>query len=176
MSDLEIRAARPDELVDVEELLIGASTWLADRGIDQWQYPPHRDRITAALRRGEVFLALREQRPIATIQVDGFADPEFWQASDQPDSAFYVHRMAVSRQAAGEEIGAVLLDWAAERAAAAGKAYLRLDAWKDNPGLHRYYRATGFDLLRIVDLPHRRSGALFQRPARLGSAPRSGTG
>jgi GNAT superfamily N-acetyltransferase len=163
VSDIEIRAARLDELATVEALLSGASTWLASRGIDQWQYPPRRDRITQALQRGECFLAVRDGEAIATVQVDAFADPEFWDAADGPEAALYVHRMAVSRKAAGENVGAVLLDWAAERAADAGKSWLRLDAWKDNPGLHRYYERVGFDLVRIVDLPHRRSGALYQR-------------
>lgn len=173
MSDLVIRAATADELSTVEALLCEASAWLASRGIDQWQYPPHRDRITAALRRGECFLALRDGEPIATVQVDTHADPEFWKAGDQPDSALYVHRMAVSRKAAGANVGEMLLDWASERAATAGKAWVRLDAWKDNPGLHRYYEGIGFQLVRIVDLPHRRSGALYQRSTFRGHDTRS---
>jgi GNAT superfamily N-acetyltransferase len=100
------------------------------------------------------------------VQVDSSADPEFWEEGDGPDAALYVHRMAVSRKAAGANVGAVLLDWATERAFEAGKTWLRLDAWKDNPGLHRYYEKVGFQLVRIVDLPHRRSGALYQRPTR----------
>ncbi|MFD1658110.1 GNAT family N-acetyltransferase [Streptomyces caeni] len=163
MSDLHIRPGRPDELGVVEGLLSGASAWLASRGIDQWQYPPHRDRIMTALERGVCFLAFEDGEPIATMQVDDFADPEFWTPDDDPGAALYLHRMAVSRSAAG--VGVRLLDWAAERAAAQGKRWLRLDAWKDNEGLHRYYKAAGFTLVRIVDLPHRRSGALFQRPA-----------
>lgn len=165
MTDLHIRAARLDELNQVEDLLREVSSWLASRGIDQWQFPPHRDRITAALEHGEVFLAVVDGQPIATLQVDAHADPEFWTAEDEPADALYVHRMAVSRQFAGAGIGSTLLDWAAERAAAAGKTWLRLDAWKDNPGLHRYYEAEGFSLVRVIDLPHRGSGALFQRPA-----------
>jgi GNAT superfamily N-acetyltransferase len=161
---MEIRAARLDELSTVEALLSEASTWLASRGIDQWQYPPHRDRITQALQRGECFLAIREGEAIATLQVDSFADPEFWRSEDQPDAALYVHRMAVSRKAAGANVGQVMLDWATKRAAAASKRWLRLDAWKDNVGLHSYYERTGFQLVRIVNLPHRRSGALYQRP------------
>ncbi|GAB2571887.1 GNAT family N-acetyltransferase [Streptomyces capparidis] len=165
MTELRIRPARLDELDTVESILQAASAWLASRGIDQWQYPPHRDRITAALQRGECFLVFAGERPIGTLQVDTFADPEFWTApEDQPDTALYVHRMAVLRDAAGSGAGAVMLDWAAKRAADAGKAWLRLDAWKDNPGLHRYYKNMGFSLVRVVDLPHRRSGALFQRP------------
>ncbi|GGU59638.1 hypothetical protein GCM10010211_25730 [Streptomyces albospinus] len=165
MSEPEIRAARPDERAVVEELFTEASTWLVARGIDQWQYPPRRDLITAALRRGEVLLALRGRRPVGTVQLDGFADPEFRESGDRPESALSAHRMAVGRQAAGEGVGAALPDWAADRAAAAGKAHLRLDAWKDNPGLHRCHRTAGFVPVRVVDLPHRRSGAAFQRAA-----------
>ncbi|MFI8069815.1 GNAT family N-acetyltransferase [Streptomyces sp. NPDC086033] len=166
MRNLVIRAGRPAELGTVEVLLREASEWLASRGIDQWQYPPHRDRISAALEQGVCFLVFEDAEPIATFQMDAFADPEFWTPADEPDSALYMHRMAVSRRAAGGGVGGTMLDWAGDRAAAQGKRWLRLDAWKDNEGLHRYYKAVGFTLLRIVDLPHRRSGALFQRPSR----------
>ncbi|WP_019431921.1 GNAT family N-acetyltransferase [Streptomyces sp. AA0539] len=167
--NLHIEAARPDQLAVVEALLGEASAWLASRGIDQWQYPPHRDKIMRALDEGVCFLALAESGPIGTIQVDNYADPEFWLPEDQPESALYVHRMAVSRAGAGRGTGAFMLEWAWERAAKAGKTWLRLDAWKDNPGLHRYYEGQGFARVRIVDLPHRRSGALFQRPTTAGT-------
>ncbi|MFF4063763.1 GNAT family N-acetyltransferase [[Kitasatospora] papulosa] len=163
MKDLLVRAGRPDELGVVEALLREASAWLASRSIDQWQYPPHSDRIAEALKRGVCFLAFKDGKPIATIQVDDFADPEFWTPEDRPHAALYVHRMAVTRDFSGASIGSQLLDWASERAAGQGKRWLRLDAWKDNQGLHRFYENSGFSLLRIVDLPHRRSGALFQR-------------
>ncbi len=163
MTEVVIRAASVDELSTVESLLKEASAWLADRRIDQWQYPPHRDRITRALELGDCFLVVEEGEAVATIQVDSYADPEFWTAEDQPGEALYVHRMAVKRSAAGGGLGALMLNWAGERATAAGKRWLRLDAWKDNPGLHRYYEGVGFRLVRIIDLPHRRSGALYER-------------
>ncbi|MFC8655623.1 GNAT family N-acetyltransferase [Streptomyces parvus] len=166
MNDLLIRAGHPDELGAVESLLREASAWLASRSIDQWQYPPHRDRIAEALERGVCFLAFEDGKPIATIQVDDFADPEFWTTEDRPETALYVHRMALTRTASGAGIGGLLLDWASERASIQGKRWLRLDAWKDNQGLHRFYLNAGFTLIRVVDLPHRRSGALFQRSTR----------
>lgn len=165
MSDLVVRPAEPGDLGVVEELLTGASEWLASRGIDQWQYPPHRDRISAAIAVGTVYLFSRESgEVVATLQLDDLADSEFWGQEDRPHDALYVHRMAVRRDAAGGGLGAYMLDWAAEQTAQAGKQWLRLDAWKDNPGLHEFYERTGFHLVRIVDLSHRRSGALFQRP------------
>lgn len=140
MNDLLIRPGRPDEIAIAESLLGEASAWLASRGIDQWQYPPHRDRITAAMERGACFLAFDDGEPFATLQVDDFADPEFWTADDEPAAALYVDRMVVSRSTAGGDVGSKLLDWAADHAAAQGKKWLRLDAWKDNDGLHRYYK------------------------------------
>lgn len=158
-----MRPARPDELDVVEGLLVEVSQWLASRGIDQWQYPPHRDRIVRALARGEVFLAIVDGKAVGTLQLDDYADPEFWTPDDQPEKALYIHRMAVSRSAAGQDIGTRMLHWAARHAAQSGKPLLRLDAWKSNPGLHRYYESQGFYLVGLRDLPHRQSGALFQR-------------
>lgn len=164
MNQITMRPAKSAELATVETLLTEASQWLAQRAIDQWQFPPHRDRITHAIEHGECFLAESDGAVIATITVDDHPDPEFWTPDDQPDDALYVHRMAVTRAAAGEGMGAIMLDWAAKRAADAGKGWLRLDAWRTNEGLHRYYLAQGFTLVRIVSLAHRGSGALFQRP------------
>lgn len=164
MSGLTVRAARLDDLSTVEELLSGATEWLASRGIDQWQYPPRREKILASIERGECFLAFLGGEAVGTITVDDHADPEFWTDADAPETALYVHRMATARSIAGQGVGGVLLDWAAKRAADAGKPLLRLDAWKTNPALHGYYLSQGFTLVRVVDLEHRQSGALFQRP------------
>lgn len=165
MNGYRFRPASADQLSAVEALLTEASRWLASRGIDQWQYPPHRDRISAALSAGTVYLVSRESdaQLVGTLQLDEFADPEFWCTDDAPESALYVHRMAVRRSLAGQGLGGEMLTWAADRARDAGKKWLRLDAWKDNPGLHAFYESEGFRLVRIVDLPHRRSGALYQR-------------
>jgi GNAT superfamily N-acetyltransferase len=84
---------------------------------------------------------------------------------DFPDDALYIHRMIVRRELAGADVGTAVIDWASERAASAGKRWLRLDAWRTNPRLQRYYANQGFQLVRTVELPHRHSGALFQRPA-----------
>ncbi|MFB8171856.1 GNAT family N-acetyltransferase [Kitasatospora purpeofusca] len=163
MTELEMRAATPDELPLVEELLTGAGAWLASLGSDQWQFPPRRERLLDSMGRGECFIALRDGEPVGTLTVDEQADPEFWRADDEPETALYVHRMAIARAAAGQALGALMLNWATVRVAAAGKSRLRLDAWKTNAGLHRYYQGQGFTLVRIVDLPHRQSGALFER-------------
>ncbi|MGH3722400.1 MAG: GNAT family N-acetyltransferase [Pseudonocardiaceae bacterium] len=91
------------------------------------------------------------------------AEP-YWDLSGDPDNALYVHRMVVEDGARGGELGSALLDWAARSARRAGRSWLRLDAWKSNPALHRYYLGRGFTLVRIDDDPADPSGACFQRP------------
>ncbi|MEV0189213.1 GNAT family N-acetyltransferase [Kitasatospora purpeofusca] len=163
MTGLEMRAATPDELPLVEELLTGAGAWLASLGSDQWQFPPRRERLLDSMSRGECFIAFRDGEPVGTLTLDEQADPEFWEADDEPETALYVHRMAIARAVAGQAVGAQMLDWAAACVAAAGRSRLRLDAWKTNAELHRYYQGQGFTLVRLADLPHRQSGALFER-------------
>lgn len=161
---LTLRRATAADVQTVAGLWTEAAAWLASRGIDQWQYPPHLDRIERSIAAGECWIAWWWNGPIGTITVDGRADPEFWTPADEPETALYAHRMAVARSAAGVGLGADLLDHAAGLARDAGKRWLRLDAWRDNPGLADYYRAQGFQHVRTVELDHRRSGVLFQRP------------
>lgn len=173
---LTFEAAKPDDLDLVRGLQREAVAWLAVMGEDQWQptamaASQGRDdgrSVEAGIERREVVLAFEDGRAVGTLTVDDFADPEFWTPDDDPASALYVHRMVVARRDAGRGIGAVMLDWAAHLAATRGLQWLRLDAWRSNHRLHVYYLQQGFTHVRTANLPHRGSGALFQRPVRAG--------
>jgi GNAT superfamily N-acetyltransferase len=141
------------------------SAWLRSQGHDQWQYPPDLDRITSDVEQGTAYIVRSLWRDLGTITLNSYADPEFWDPSDDPDDALYAHRIIVLPSARGLGIGAALLNWAASRAEQDGKTWLRLDHWKTNHALSRYYTRLGFEHVRTVDLPHRRSGILLQRPA-----------
>lgn len=176
---LTIRRARPQDLVAVAQLLTDAAAWLAELGTDQWQEPVtgrRRDRIAAGIAADDVWVVDRDGEIVATITVDEHADPEFWEPLDDPGSALYAHRMVVARSGAGQGIGATLLDFAGQLAAAAGRTWLRLDAWSSNTALQDYYRQQGFEHIRTHRYAHRGSGALFQRSAsvQLGRGPRLG--
>lgn len=169
-----IRRAGLADVPVVLDLVAGATAWLAMRGSDQWQYSPRVDRIEGSAAAGELWLVDDAVgQPIATVTVDRNADPEFWDENDVPGDALYLHRLVVDRVAAGRHLGVAVLDWASRRAAAAGVRWLRLDAWASNTDLHRYYTDHGWIHVRTLTLPHRGSGALFQRPAgeQTGSGP-----
>jgi ribosomal protein S18 acetylase RimI-like enzyme len=169
MTDVDIRLASSADLDRLVTLYQQAQRWLASKGSDQWSANAEdsvRARFLQSIARGECFVACKgDGNVVGTITVDEFADPEFWTDRDQPESALYTHRMVVDRNASGQNIGGMLLDRAEEMAVKCGKEWLRLDAWRTNIPLHKYYSSQGFDLIRVVCLEHRGSGALFQRRA-----------
>jgi GNAT superfamily N-acetyltransferase len=118
-------------------------------------HPPADRTLAAAISRSEVFLVRQDGRVVGTLTLDDYADPEFWTPDDDPGSALYVHRMIVTREAPGQDLGGAMLDWAAKQAARTGRAWLCLDAWRTNLALHRYYERHGFVRVRTVVLPHR---------------------
>jgi GNAT superfamily N-acetyltransferase len=169
MSDPMIRRATPDDLVNLVRIYLAAQRWLAEIGSDQWANNTEektQTRLADSIERGACWLAELDGKPVGMITVDGYADPEFWTAQDDPDDALYVHRMVVDRLAAGNDVGGRLLDWAEHLAGSLGRKWLRLDAWRTNTPLHAYYQRQGFVPVRTVNLSHRGSGALFQRRVR----------
>ncbi|SDL88658.1 GNAT family N-acetyltransferase [Nonomuraea jiangxiensis] len=172
---LALRQAEPTDLPGVLRLLADTSEWLYSQGVRQWPrggFGP--ERIEPLIEERVLYLLDDELRyldpdesapPVATIALDDHADPEFWTPADRPSSALYIHKLAVARPWAGSGLGDALLDWAGSMAYAAGLPWLRLDCAKDNRRLQDYYRSRGFRHIRTVDLPHRASGALFERPS-----------
>jgi ribosomal protein S18 acetylase RimI-like enzyme len=154
----------------VVAILREVSDWLAARGI-AWMvsFPGP---VAEKVNDGQVWLAAPvstsgTSEAIATLTVDADADVELW--GEPGREAGYVHRLAVARNFAGVGIGAALLEFASDQVARWGMAWLRLDCNKDNEELQNYYRRNGFSYLRTIDLPHRISGALFEKPARRNS-------
>lgn len=166
MNEVVIRQASASDLEILVQMYEVTQRWLAGKGSDQWATnttEKTRSKLARSITRGECYMAEHDGRAVGMITVDDYADPEFWTPDDKPSRALYVHRMVVDRSMAGQNVGRRLLDWAQDLAAARGKQWLRLDAWRTNMPLHAYYRQQGFTGIRVVSLSHRGSGALFQR-------------
>jgi GNAT superfamily N-acetyltransferase len=78
---------------------------------------------------------------MATVSLE-WSDALFW--PNAADDSIYLHRLAVRRAHAGQEVGKRLLYWAGPQTAAAGRKYLRLDCMAENPALCHYYLMCGF--------------------------------
>jgi ribosomal protein S18 acetylase RimI-like enzyme len=163
---LIIRTARTDDLPAIAQLLDKAGDWMRSQGItDQWPIRFPLSDLAARAHRGELYIAYDNATPVGTFALDYHADPEFWHDDPTGAAAGYLHRLAVARTHAGQGIGAQLVSHADRLVADAGRRWLRLDCAKNNSRLHDYYRRLGFTHVGSIDLPHRKSGALFQRLA-----------
>jgi ribosomal protein S18 acetylase RimI-like enzyme len=173
-TELDVRKATIDDLDTVVKLLHDAYDWLIEQGItDQWIKRFSRHSIEQIIGRGEVYVASGDHDVIiATFTLSCRPDPELW--GHPPDDAGYIRRLVVDRDNAGHDLGAQLLDHASQLVAATGREWLRLDCAKHNTRLQDYYRSHGFEHVGTIDLPHRQSGARFQRRTEVLGAPANG--
>lgn len=142
MPELHVRLAEPCDVEGVLDLLGEAARWIwSSTGIVQWPDRFPRQFIADLVDEGVVYVAFDEGQLVATLCLQ-WADPMFWPDGD--DRAVYVHRLVVKRSYAGRGIGEQLLAWAGERAAEAGRLFVRLDCMAENVGLRRYYEVLGF--------------------------------
>ena len=174
---MRITKATPDDLDTLVAFRDQAATWLASKGIDQWQEPwPTEDLMVegmlANIEAGETFIVWDDDNtPAATITINYFAKPELWTEEEAAEPALYAHKVTVDRAYGGQGLGAELLDSAGTRAADEGADWQRVDVWTTNEHLQHYYLKQGSTSVRTVVLPHNPSGALFQRPAQRTPTP-----
>jgi ribosomal protein S18 acetylase RimI-like enzyme len=180
-SGLFFRQAAGDVDVDAALAVLDvAAERLAQRGVEQWPATFGRvgwraDSLREEASKGHVYLAKMAgfSGVVGTVTVTDWADEAFADAwPSGTEGALYVIRLASA--VTGREVGSRLLEFAKRLAAQRGARVLRLDCAKHNPELHQYYTRQGFTRVGIVDLAHRKSGALFEHvlsPSELGEAP-----
>jgi len=164
---LRIELGGVQDLPALVELLEELGSWLWSRGVRQWAPGSNRSQLPILrhhLASGVLLLVRREGALAGGCIVSTKATPEW---SIRAGRAAYVHKLAVSRAAAGRSLGSQLLDHATQWASKEGLASLRLDCWDGNSVLRSYYRAQGFSELEAV-ASDGYLVRLFERPCRNG--------
>lgn len=140
---LAIRQALPGDAHTVSEILLEAAHWLSRTGMPMWcDDELVSERIESDVSAGLFFLAERAGNAIGTLKFQ-CSDPIFWPDVPADESAF-VHRIAVRRRFSGGAASSAMLTWAAERAQALGRHYLRLDCEASRLRLRAVYERFGF--------------------------------
>jgi ribosomal protein S18 acetylase RimI-like enzyme len=147
---VNVRGAGPEDVELVGRILDEA---------EEWPRPFPREELAERTERDELFVVDLDGEPAATFTLL-WDDASFW--GEQPPDAAYLHKLAVRRAFRGRGLGARIVEWAERRAAAAGRAYLRLDCLRDNVGIRGYYERLGFEHRGDVDHP-RLTAALYER-------------
>ena len=140
---LAIRQAAAGDTPVISDILLEAAHWLQREGAPMWrddEVTP--ERIASDVSVGSFYLAESAGEAIGTLKFQ-LSDPIFWPDVPTDESAF-VHRVAVRRHFAGGTASSALLAWAAERAHALGRHYLRLDCEASRLRLRAVYERFGF--------------------------------
>ena len=140
---LAIRQAVAEDTPVISDILLEVAHWLRDQRVPMWrddELVP--ERIVGDVSAGLFFLAERAGEAIGTLKFQ-CTDAVFW-PDVPPDESAFVHRIAVRRRFAGGSASWALLRWAAERAHALDRRYLRLDCEASRPRLRAVYERFGF--------------------------------
>jgi GNAT superfamily N-acetyltransferase len=142
---------RPGDEADgptVVALFDEAVAWLVERGqTGQWgatpfaERPGLRERVHGFRIGGGLYIAERDEVPVGVLVVG----PAPSYAPPVPIPELYVILLLSSRRAAaGQGIGALLVNKAIELGYERGAEILRVDCWAHAPGLVRWYEKQGF--------------------------------
>ncbi len=140
--EVEIVRAKSDDVEIVSSILQEVADWLIAKGDKLWE----RDELSAVkikeqVENGMYWLAKVDDEFAGCVRYQ-LEDNEYWDDVPHTDSAF-VHRVAVRRKFAGQDISKELIEWAKHKAKADGKNYLRLDCAKREK-LCKLYESYGF--------------------------------
>jgi GNAT superfamily N-acetyltransferase len=168
--DVELVPATHEAVDEVLELARSCARHMAGRGIMQWDdLYPDRGSIEHDARGGGALLARQHRELVAYLALDSVQDPEYaevgWHLRESPVAV--VHRLMVSPVWQGRGLGRWCMAVAEQRAAQAGYATMRLDAFTGNPSAMRLYEHCGYSPAGVV---HFRTGEFTCFEKSLGTA------
>ncbi len=143
-----LRAARREDLAEVERLLRDCKAGMHAEGVDQWDdvYPTNA-KVAADVEAGSLYVAsVVDGNVIGAVTVNDHQDPEYadvpWNL--RPPRIGVVHRLMVQPSAQGRGVGAAIMRLTEDLARTLGFDALRLDAFISNPRSLRLYLRLGY--------------------------------
>ena len=164
------RLATTQDTDAIISLRLESEEWLHAAGVDQWHDTQRGiGNIRDGIASGTTWVVDDPEDGVAgTLTLNG-ADPDFWKP-DEGNGALFLYKFMIHKRWRGTGLGDEILDWACARVEEVGRWWLRLDCWRSNTALQRYYMHRGFDHVRTVVVDGRGSGALFERAAHIRTA------
>jgi ribosomal protein S18 acetylase RimI-like enzyme len=119
--------------------------WHAEIEVDQW--PTFElARVLDDIKNERLFVLLRGQLVVGSVTISD-TDSLIW---NDETLALYIHRLVVSRDLKGQDLGKRIIDQIEAIAVDRGRQVLRLDCWASNERLKAYYMRMGFTKLGNV--------------------------
>jgi len=145
MSIEQLQETRTNE---VEEILKDSVAWLEQKGLGNlWTMEKCEWSSLKISYQIEDFYVLYVGQEAAACMAFTRQDLTYWE--DPGDgAALYLHKLAVKRKYAGQNISSRMIAFAKEKAAEESRRYLRLDCNAERTRLRKVYEDCGFELVK----------------------------
>jgi ribosomal protein S18 acetylase RimI-like enzyme len=150
--------ATHEDTAEVTQLLVRTAQWLQSRGSTQWNgLLRGEDSLNTpeAINRGDVYVFRQGNilmGMVMLLQHPNAWDKELW-GEEGHESSLYMHRLAINREYAGQEVGRLMMQWAESGVAFPGKDRIRLDCIANNPVLNAFYQGLGYEIKGLASNP-----------------------
>jgi GNAT superfamily N-acetyltransferase len=138
----DIRQATLPDLLNVQKVMQEAAQWLIDKSEALWSLEQFSEKhLSDLIYKNSLYLAQKENEVVGAfiLQTD---DELFWSDSNVT-KAFYVHKLCVSRNVAGQGVAQNILEWVKTKALRENKVVVRLDC-APRAKLCAFYETVGF--------------------------------
>ncbi|MGF7215314.1 GNAT superfamily N-acetyltransferase [Spirosoma lacussanchae] len=134
---------RNDRLDDFLAILHEVGQWIIDTGQEMWQLDTLTiDNLVDEYTRDNCCVLYVDQIPAATFILQ-WKDPLYY--PDVPDhTAGFIHKLAIRRQFAGQDLFAAILDFCRSQCLARNIHEIQLETDATRPALLRFYERHGF--------------------------------
>ena len=150
-ADIRASVAKSSDIEEIKDLLWKTAHWLQQQGSTQWSALLNGNDVHGtenAVNNENVFI-FRKRAALAGMVIL-FTEPSEWDHTLWEDadtaSAIYLHRLAINRDFAGEQLGTKMMGWVETGILLKGKACIRLDCVANNPALNTFYQRQGYQL------------------------------
>ncbi len=144
---IDIQLAESRNIEEIVGIVRQTAKWLKTKGIQQWSENYPICRLEEELLNAELFVVRdRFNKTIGTLSLSK-AMSEFWpdDRSQKSSTSIYLHRVAVSREYSGLNLGNEIITWAINYCKKQDIGLLQLECDKSNPFLPDFYRICGFE-------------------------------
>ena len=161
----DIQLAESRNLEQIVIIIRQTAKWLKTKGILQWNENYPISRLEKELMNDELFVVRDQFRnTIGTLSLSK-TKSEFWpdDSSQKSSTTMYLHRVAVSREYSGRNLGNEIINWVIDYCRQQDISLLRLECDKTNPFLPDFYRECGFEFVgESFHSPWKMTFALFE--------------
>ena len=145
-----IRRATADDILLIEDILYEAVVWMNANHISNlWNEHNTKWKVLSKDYKIEDFyIAFMDGKPVGCVAITD-VDTKYW-SDMKKGTSFYIHKLAVKREAGGKGISKELIDYVKQKAYSQNMNTIRLDCNANREKLRAIYENQGFQWVKNI--------------------------